>query len=439
MSSLGDLLSHSEARVSLAARALLARGHREQAEAWAWFVPGRIEVLGKHTDYAGGRSLLAATQQGFCLVAAQTARPRLRLLDLTRGVRLTLPLSAEATSPRGWGRYPLAVVRRLARDFPPIFGRNGRGLDLAFTNDLPSAAGVSTSSAFVVATFLALAEWCGLSNDARFRAHLASPEALAGYLGAVENGYAFGPFSGDHGVGTFGGSEDHTAILTSRVGTLRQVRFCPVVFERELSLPAGLVFAIASSGVEAAKADGAREDYNRASRLASEAAAIWRQVMARDEPHLAGVARSQGARSIHSLPSAFQNALSSDHSARVEHFLTESEELVPAAADALLSGDLSTFGDLVDRSQTLGARLLGNQIPETVFLARTAHEHGAAAASAFGAGFGGSVWALVRAVDVESFLANWRVEYHDAFPERVATSRWFWTPAGEGARRLVIP
>src|SRR5262245_16579915 len=36
---------------------------------WAWFVPGRIEIFGKHTDYAGGRSLLAAVPRGFAVVA----------------------------------------------------------------------------------------------------------------------------------------------------------------------------------------------------------------------------------------------------------------------------------------------------------------------------------------------------------------------------------
>ena len=49
------------------ARGALRAGGPQPA---AFFVPGRIEVLGKHTDYAGGRSLLCAAEQGFCLVAA---------------------------------------------------------------------------------------------------------------------------------------------------------------------------------------------------------------------------------------------------------------------------------------------------------------------------------------------------------------------------------
>jgi len=58
-------------------------------------------------------------------------------------------------------------------------------------------------------------------------------------------------------------------------------------------------------------------------------------------------------------------------------------------------GDGAALGGLVDRSQELTTTHLRNQVPETIFLAKAAREEGAIAASAFGAGFGGSVWALV--------------------------------------------
>ena len=435
---LGDLLAASREREAEAARTLREQGHAEEAPAAAWFVPGRIEILGKHTDYAGGRSLLAATAQGFCAVAVPTARRELRLFDRTRGAQAVVPLGPDAVAAVGWARYPLAVVRRLARDVPPL----DRGLDLAFTNDLPTAAGLSSSSAFVVATFLALADRHDLFADPRYAAHFNRPEALAGYLGAVENGYPFGPFAGDHGVGTFGGSEDHTAILSCRSGEVLQARFSPVVFERRIAGLGDMTFAIGSSGVEAAKAGNARERYNRASRLASEAAEIWRRTVGGSERHLAEIAARTGARSVEALPAAFREALGapdSELASRVEHFLVESEELVPAAGEALARGDFSAFGDLVDRSQERGERLLGNQVPETVALARSARRLGALAASAFGAGFGGAVWALVPRAEVEEFLAVWREAYHSAFPARAARSRFFWTPAADGARRLDGP
>ena len=69
--------------------------------------------------------------------------------------------------------------------------------------------------------------------------------------------------------------------------------------------------------------------------------------------------------------------------------------------------------------------------PETVTLVRTAREHGAVAASAFGAGFGGAVWAMVSATTASTFVDEWRGSYTAAFPKHVANARWIVTkPSG---------
>jgi galactokinase len=82
----------------------------------------------------------------------------------------------------------------------------------------------------------------------------------------------------------------------------------------------------------------------------------------------------------------------------------------------------------VDRSQR-GAEIgLGNQIRETVDLARMARSLGAHAASAFGAGFGGSVWALVNRAEAPSFQTAWERAYrarHDR-----SSACFFTTEAG---------
>ena len=79
---------------------------------------------------------------------------------------------------------------------------------------------------------------------------------------------------------------------------------------------------------------------------------------------------------------------------RLRHFLAE-DARVPLAADAFQRRDRAALGALSDASQHDADALLGNQIPETCALAALARESGAFAASSFGAGFGGSVWALV--------------------------------------------
>jgi len=422
------------------ARALEADGLGGGTPARAFFVPGRIEVLGKHTDYAGGRSLIAAAEPGIVLVAAARGDASIRARALDLAERCDFPFSADVEPPVGrWANYPMTVARRLARDFP---GRR-RGVDAAFVGDLPPAAGMSSSSALMVAWFLALAAVNRLDARLEYRAAVASPEALAEYLGAVENGQTFGPLAGDRGVGTFGGSEDHTAMLCSRPGSLAQYAYCPVRLERRVPMPAGYAFAIASSGVAAEKTGPAMSAYNRASRLAADAARAWREATGRTDPHLAAALASgeRGAvaermRGVLRRRTAAGPSPAEDLLARFSHFLAENEEVLPAAGDALADGRLDEFGRLVDRSQHLAGTLLGNQVPQTRLLARAARDLGAAAASAFGAGFGGSVWALVPGDDAAAFLEAWAGRYRAALPEDAARAAFFTSGAGPAAMEV---
>ena len=100
------------------------------------------------------------------------------------------------------------------------------------------------------------------------------------------------------------------------------------------------------------------------------------------------------------------------------------------------AGNVSAIGELVAQSQDNAERALRNQIPETIHLARRARELGAAAASAFGAGFGGSVWALVPREEVAGFIERWRGDYLTLFPARRHRADFFATNPGPAAREI---
>ncbi|MGA2068260.1 MAG: galactokinase family protein [Thermoguttaceae bacterium] len=444
----------AERKGAMLARVLAAAeqafGPPRDPPAAAFFVPGRIEVLGKHTDYAGGRSLLAAAEQGFCLVLWPREDDRIRVLDAVCGETIDFRFQPDLAPPVGhWSNYPMTVARRLARNFSgPL-----RGADVGFASDLPPAAGMSSSSALMVGIYLVLAEVNQLAARQEYRRNIASIDDLAGYLGTVENGQTFGSLEGDRGVGTFGGSEDHTAILSCQPGRLSQYVYAPVRLERVIPMPPEYIFAVGVSGVVAQKTGSAREQYNRASRLAAAVADLWRQATGRNDPHLAA-ALASGAGVAEQLRAIVRAGEKGDSppkhkqkgtvpffppaalAARLEHFLVENEAVLPAAGDALMRGDLEAFGRWVDRSQDATENLLGNQVPETVYLARAAREQGAAAASAFGAGFGGSVWALVGAREADAFLARWAEVYRQEFPQHAATAKFFLTAAGPAAFRI---
>ncbi len=397
------------------------------------FVPGRIEVLGKHTDYAGGSSLLAAVERGFSIAARSRSDCRLRIMDAASGEVASFALAADLVPAVGhWSNYPMTVARRVARNFPgPLCGA-----DIAFKSDLPPAAGMSSSSALITGMFKVLSQVNRLTEREEYRAHLGSAEALAAYLATIENGQSFASLAGDRGVGTFGGSEDHTAICCCRPGVLHEYVFCPVRFQQAIPLPAGHVFALGASGVLAEKTGEAMAKYNRASRLVRALWELWQADTGRGDRCLADAVHSApGAADRLRRIVALRPHADFDGAAllrRLEHFLDENERIIPAAARALAQGAMDAFGDLVDQSQHGAEELLQNQVPQTIGLARSARQCGAVAASAFGAGFGGSVWALVKAASAADFLAVWADRYRREFPAEGQRSHFFLSGAGPG-------
>ncbi|MGJ6980043.1 galactokinase family protein [Aestuariimicrobium soli] len=411
-----------------------------------WFVPGRIEVLGKHTDYAGGRSLLAAVDRGVTVhaVAApadegssgdESSQPEfIATTDANPGEVRLVP-GRESGLPGGhWGNYAQTVIDRLTANFGPL-----RPARLTITSTLPLASGMSSSSALLTGIALALVDLNGLTEHPAWQANITSRVDLAGYAACIENGMSFGSLVGHRGVGTFGGSEDHTGMLCGVEGHLAQFSFCPIREEGQIAFPDDLSFVVAVSGVAAEKTGAARDLFNRASLSTREIVARWNEATGRSDAVIADALGSghEGATRVE-ITERLRGLVADDTylTKRLHQFVTESDEIIPAAAEALAAGDLSRFGTLVDTSQRLTTTDLGNQVDETIALARLARELGAVAASAFGAGFGGSVWALVPTADAERFAEQWLSVYRGEFPLAGVDASTLVTRPGAAARPI---
>lgn len=406
----------------------------------AYFVPGRLEFFGKHTDYAGGRSILGAIERGICVVGSRRTDAQIRIADIGRDCLIEFGLNAKLEPIAGhWSNFPMTVTRRLARDFPEVVA----GADIIFASDLPRASGMSSSSALVIACFLALSHANALENTERHRQFFRTREDVACYAAAIESGSSFGAFSDDAGVGTQGGSEDHIGILCSHAGCLRQYSFGPTRFEREVRFPQECTLVVAVSGVKADKTGDARESYNRASGAAQTILRMWQNTehhakqneRVAEQPSLASLLANPETREA--LQQILRASTDPQYApeilfARLQQLHEESNEIVPAAFEALASGDFERLGALAARSQFLAETCLGNQVPETIELARLARQLGAAAASAFGAGFGGSVWALIEVRCAEEFREKWMAQYHQRFPAHAEASRFFAARPGPG-------
>lgn len=402
-----------------------------------YVVPGRVELVGKHVDYGGGRSLTCTVE--FAMRATARPIPERVIRVRQRGSRdvVALPIGPSAAPTRSrWSTYVAAVARRIGRDFPGASG----GVEVRLSSTLPPAAGLSSSTALTIALTRALVDATGLPSHRVFAEHAGSPIAFAEYVAAIETGAAHGPFPGDAGVGVRGGAQDHVAIMCAREGMVGQFSYIPAREEGWAPWPADHALCIGVSGVRASKTGNAQAAYNRAADAVRWLVCQWNGVTHRNDVTLAA-ALASGPDAPERLDRIARDAngasgapVSAEYLVRrLEQFREECETIVPGVADALRGRDLARVGVLVDRSQSLAEQALENQVAETIHLVRSARELGAVAASAFGAGFGGAVWAMVHAARVEEFTAAWNGSFTEAFPARAKRSSFLVTRPGPPA------
>ncbi len=209
----------------------------------------------------------------------------------------------------------------------------------------------------------------------------------------------------------------------------------------EIAFPAEAELAIASSGVHAVKTGAALELFNRASIRARKAAAAYNRAAGADCRHLRDVADSVGPDGLMDAMEAIRRGTEPadehlDLPGRFEQFFREDVWLIPAVADAIAAGRFRSIGELMDASHAGAARGLQNQIDQTNFLQESARRLGALAASYFGAGFGGSVWAMAERGRGGRLLEQWRQLYSESFPEDAARSEFFLSRPGRPAEVL---
>ena len=249
-----------------------------------YVVPGRVELVGKHVDYGGGRSLTCAVEFAMRATANPLKERVLRVRQ--RGSRdvVEVPLSSAAAPTRSrWSMYVAAVARRIGRDFPHATG----GVDVRLSSTLPPAAGLSSSTALTIALARAVVDATGLTSNAVFAEYAGSPITFAEYVAAIETGAPHGPFPGDDGVGVRGGAQDHVAIMCAREGMVGQFAYIPAGEEGWAPWPGDHMLAIGVSGVRASKTGNAQAAYNRAADAVRWMVRQWNGVTYRDDPTLA--------------------------------------------------------------------------------------------------------------------------------------------------------
>jgi galactokinase len=313
---------------------------------WA---PGRVNLIGEHTDYSGGLVLPAATQLG--LTFDFDARNDNRVNLVSAGFDAGEPFSADGGGPQaqGWTRYGQAVAAELAD-----LGRPPIGIEASIASTLPAGAGLSSSAALEVGVALCL---CAVADFA------VPPLELAAACQRAEA----------RAVGVPCGILDPAACLLGQENTAILLN-CTTLEYEPISIPGDAAFLVLDSGVER--------------RLANTGYARRRQEL---ESALAS-AGAENSLELHTVDYSRVDPLSRR---RLRHVRTENERVTRFAA-ALSANDLEAAGDILIESHDSLRDDYDVSTPELDELVDCACRSGAYGARLVGGGFGGAVLALVH-------------------------------------------
>jgi galactokinase len=313
------------------------------------FAPGRVNLIGEHTDYNDGLCLPFAVKRGVTVAAEPASGGAIEAHAADLGERDSFEIGAESGAPAGGWRL---FVRGAAAELQDE-GVELRGCRLTISSDLPPGAGLSSSAAVCVALCLALCEIADAPSP--------GPIALARLCSRVENDW----------TGAQTGLLDPLASLCGERGhALRIDMRGPDIHPVALDLR-GHVLALLDSG--------ATHD------LAADSGYNERREECRAACRVLGVDSLRDATTGEGLPEPLDR--------RVRHVLSENVR-VDAAVAALEARDLARLGALLDASHRSLRDDYEVSVPEVERAVESCRRAGALGARIMGGGFGGAVLAL---------------------------------------------
>lgn len=359
--------------------------------------PGRIELIGNHTDYNEGLVMGVAIDRTVRVAVAARDEPEFRIVSgrdrvtVDSGGRL-VPLSGDDA----WANYPLGIIdqlRKIGIDLPA-------GLEIAVTSDLPTGAGLSSSAAFELATAQALLALCG---------HELPKRELARLGRRAENDFVGVPCGIlDQAVSTYG-IRDHLVAID-----------CRTEEARTLPVPATVAFWTFGSGVqhalvESAYATRVKECHEAVKRL---------QARFPKATALRDISSDQLTTAADLLDDTLLR--------RARHVVSENERVL-AVEDALKRDDLTAVGRALRASHESSRTDYENSVEELDFLVdRLMTTRGVLGARLTGGGFGGAALAMTTGDFGPAEAAAVAADYRETYGTATESIRMF---ASDGARQ----
>lgn len=357
-----------------------------------WFAPGRVNLIGEHTDYNDGYVLPFALDKKAVIAGGRRADDELVIVSLELDDEVHTRVADLEPGTEGWFSYLAGVVWALREA-----GHDVGGANLVMTSDVPLGAGLSSSAAIECATVAALADLYGLEIDPMERAKLAR---------VAENVYVGAP----------------TGLLDQAASTLCQVDHglfldCRTLETEHVPLPMaeqGYEMLVLDTRTPHSHVDG---EYGTR-RATCEAAA-----------QKLGVA---ALRDVTDLDAALAQLDDDTMIKRVRHVVTENERVLKAF-ELARAADLAELAPLLDASHTSMRHDYEITVPTVDLAVDTAKAAGALGARMTGGGFGGCIIALTRAGEADRIGRAVAEAFADA---GYNAPMWFTATPAPGAGRL---
>ncbi|GAA2030194.1 galactokinase [Terrabacter terrae] len=332
-----------------------------------WSAPGRVNLIGEHTDYNGGLCLPIALPHRTYAAASRRDDGLLRMASAQQDGVVEVALDeVSPEQPGGWGSYVAGVLWALREE-----GHDVPGLDVFVDSTVPVGAGLSSSAALECSVGAAVSDLAGLGllADAGGRARLAQACIRA------ENEIAGAPTGGMDQSAALLSDEATALLLDCRSWQTEQVPF-------DLA-SAGYALLVTDTHAHHELVDG---QYGSRRDSCEEAAGILGVDLLREVP-------------ASELDAALEKLTTDELRRRVKHIVTEIDRVEHAVA-ALRGGDLDEVGRLFDASHVSMRDDYEISCEELDVATETARQHGALGARMTGGGFGGSCIAIVRTESV---------------------------------------
>jgi galactokinase len=343
--------------------------------------PGRLELVGNHTDYNGGYILAVSVDRLTCVAVRKREDRKVRVYSETVDDALTFDLDGLAKDPKhAWADYFKGVLSELGKAGVKLWG-----LDAAVASTVPLGSGMSSSAALEVATALAVRRIYPFEMERM---------ELAKLCRRSENNFV--------GIGC--GILDQFCALFGKVGHLLFLD-CHTLEHEEIPIDAaGISLVACNSKVKHELVAG---EYDSRRKQCFDAAGKLGKAMGRRVEFLREVS-----------PKEFEShkrVLDDGERKRAEHVIRENDRVL-IARDAAKRGDLATVGKCMVASHESSRDLFENSIDELDALIEFASKApGFIGGKLSGGGFGGATVNLVKREDTADFVAQVSQEYERRF------------------------